>query len=218
MQHDHQVSKAREKSAGPAIRREASTNLSSDVRAVFELQRTAGNRAVAKLLGLSASAVNGPRAHRSEAAPISLQRDQFDDALQQENLGSVVDYKRLAHALVTGADTLLKEAGTSPKEAGSVGNGAGTAATGEEAALPTKADEAKAAARRAKNLAEMKRLKNLTPEEIKARDQAEAEDDELADWTAEQKEAKEARSSVREAAKLNPEKKSMRSLLKGRSF
>jgi hypothetical protein len=218
MQHDHQVSKARGKAAGPATRREASTQLSAAARAVVDLQHAAGNRAVAKMLSGSARGAHGPQADRGPISPISLQRDPLDDALKHEMDGRDVDYLKLAHALVTGADTLIAGAGTSSQETGTAANGTGTALGGKSATLPTKTEEQRAAEKRTKELAEMKRLKNLSPDEIKARDKSEAEDDELADWKEKQKAAKEARSSVREAARLNPEKKSMRSLLKGRSF
>src|ERR1700722_5947659 len=99
MQHEHHVSKARGKSAGPALHKQASTHLSSDARAVVDLQQSAGNRAVVQMLAASMSGVNGGGATPSSVVPISLQRDPLDDALKHEMDGRDVDYLKLAHAL-----------------------------------------------------------------------------------------------------------------------
>ena len=47
MEHDHQSSKAEGKATGTRGRKNATSYLSSDARAVFDLQQAAGNRAEA---------------------------------------------------------------------------------------------------------------------------------------------------------------------------
>src|ERR1700746_2211776 len=103
MQQDHAESKAEEKSPGAPGRGKASPEATAQARAVLNLQHTAGNRATARILGSPAS---GAAVQRTASGAVSVQRDEWTDALRKE-LGSsrVIDFEALAKTLVraTGA-------------------------------------------------------------------------------------------------------------------
>lgn len=128
MEHDHQSSKAEEKAAGPQVRKKTASPVPSSARAVFDLQRAAGNRAVAKMLK---SPSGRPTVQRTPPAPVNVQRDltpSFESQLELavKDVGSEFDMKPFAESLV-------KLAGKSKGGAGgtsSIGSG-GKSKSGE---------------------------------------------------------------------------------------
>jgi hypothetical protein len=98
MQQDHVDSRAEEKSGGAPARAKASPDVTSQARAVLNLQNTAGNRAMAQILAPPAKKVSSPR---PALGPVSVQRDELTDAIQNEIGPSlVVNYQSLAQMLV----------------------------------------------------------------------------------------------------------------------
>lgn len=98
MQQDHAESKAEEKSPGAPGRGKASPEVTAPARAVLNLQHTAGNRATARILGAPAP---GPAVQRTASGAVSVQRDEWTDALKKE-LGTsrVIPFEALAKTLV----------------------------------------------------------------------------------------------------------------------
>jgi hypothetical protein len=98
MQQDHVESRAEEKSAGAPARAKASPDLTSQARAVLNLQHTAGNRAMARILAPSAQPVP---LQRAAVSPVTVQRDELLDELRKA-YGSSEDLplERLAHMIV----------------------------------------------------------------------------------------------------------------------
>jgi hypothetical protein len=133
---------------------------------------------------------------RSAAGPISpitVQRDEFDAALSRATDQSKLDFNELATALVTTADKLKHGSEDSDKVGAS-----GT----DKAATTTAALKAR----------ENKALHKLTPEE-------QAEKDKVEDLEQQQKDAEAMHQWERKRAKVRlPPGKSMRDLMKGRTF
>jgi hypothetical protein len=98
MQQDHAESKAEEKSPGAPGRGKVSPEVTAQARAVLNLQRTAGNRAMARILGAPAG---GATVLRTASDAVSVQRDEWTDALKKE-LGTsrVIPFEALAKTLV----------------------------------------------------------------------------------------------------------------------
>ena len=114
MQHDHESSKADGASGGQKASRRPEVFLPSNARAVYQLQRAAGNRAVAQMLsapspGTSEEAEEVDLAAELGPGPVSVQRDELVDAVKTEMEGRNVDFRLLARALLSNSDTLAKE-------------------------------------------------------------------------------------------------------------
>ena len=104
MERGHDVSKAAEKSGSPPLRRNATPPISSGASAVLNLQRAAGNQAVARMLaGQSAGGLR---------PPITVQRETWEEAVKKAMEGQYVDLDDFAQKLVT----KMKEPAASSKQ------------------------------------------------------------------------------------------------------
>jgi hypothetical protein len=115
MEHENHVSKTEEKSGPAPARRDSPTPASSRSGLILDLQRAAGNRAVARMLTTATGGVSGPTA-AGPIVPINVQRDEFDAAVKKEMDPSKLDFNKLAKALVGSADNLLKSPDASVKQ------------------------------------------------------------------------------------------------------
>lgn len=80
MQQDHVDSKTEEKPAGTPIRGKSGPELTSQARAILRMQTAAGNRAMARVL---ADPAGGASVQRTATAGLSVQRDEWADALKR---------------------------------------------------------------------------------------------------------------------------------------
>ncbi len=98
MQQDHVESKADEKSGRAPARAKTSPDLPSQARAVLNLQNTAGNRAMARILTPPAKAAPLQRAALS---PVPVQRDELMDAIRTAyGESEVLPLEKLARMIV----------------------------------------------------------------------------------------------------------------------
>jgi hypothetical protein len=118
------VSKAPEKSGSPPIRRNAVPAVSSGAGAILNLQRAAGNQAVAKMLtgpasGLNVQATRVQSPAADLAPPVNVQREWFEGAIDpllknqgmtpQEFAQKLIDKMNESSASVGGTDSGQKK-------------------------------------------------------------------------------------------------------------
>ena len=112
-EQDRDSSRSEAKSAAPQARKQEGAKVSSDARLVFDLQQSAGNKAVSRMLA-------GPG-----GATTPVQRDEFVDAVK--TLDAEADFHKLAESVVTLARG-GEVAGAAPKGGGTTGAAAAAGA------------------------------------------------------------------------------------------
>jgi hypothetical protein len=137
--------------------------LSPGAGAVLDLQRAAGNRAVAGMLAATASGV-----HAEPESPLTVQRDKLDKSLQKMWDQGNVDYDEFADIIIT---KVIKKAEASPEEKETEGEAEGETGTATGQRMLTYAERKKAAEAAIPTAAELaeretKLTKSLSADEI----------------------------------------------------
>ena len=114
MQQDHVESRAEENSGRAPARAKASPDLNPQARAVLNLQHTAGNRAMARIL---APPAKGVPVQRAAFSPVTVQRDELMDAIRTAyGQGEVLPVEKLARAIVGSLRASDRESGEEPEK------------------------------------------------------------------------------------------------------
>jgi hypothetical protein len=225
VEHAHDVSKAAEKSGGPPIRKNAVPAVSSGAGAILNLQRAAGNQAVAKMLKGPASALNagaaGPESPATRAAaPITVQREWLDTAIEDALKGQGQDLypKEFAQKLVAKINEPTPSSGGADSGQKKGTGVTGTTATGATIAAKTKIPTQKELDDKKKQLDEQEQIltgKGLTADQKKLLDESKELDLRQAKLREEQDLA-ERKKNLTE--KLSPEEINLRNQKEGLSL
>jgi hypothetical protein len=184
MEHAHEGSKAAEKSAGRPPRRNPASPVSAGPGALLNLQRAAGNQAVARMLTSSASGLNGHVAGREppatgSMAPITVQRNKLDEAIEEveKSYGHHVDFLEFARTLhakvnepVRSPEATVSGQKTPTGTTATIGTAAATTTATPAALTRTKIPTTEELNKRSDMLMEQRRIltgKNLTDEQKK---------------------------------------------------
>jgi hypothetical protein len=179
MEHAHEASKAAEKSEGRPPRRNPATPVSAGAGALLNLQRAAGNQAVARMLTSSASGLKRHVAGQEGPAtgsvpPITVQRNKLDSAIEEVQKGENVDFMEFARTLIAKMKEPVRSSDATDsgqkKLTGTTGTGAATTTATAATLTPTKIPTTEELNKRSNMLKEQRRIlsgEDLTDEQKK---------------------------------------------------